>query len=235
MKVAIMQPYLFPYIGYFQLINSVDTFVIYDDVQWINRGWINRNSILLEGKSFTFTFSKKKGSSRELIIQKQWSDKFGSERESFLKKITIAYSKAPFFDVVYPLIEHCLNQASVNISQYIINTLAILCDYLTLNTRLEVSSRIAPIGETEFRGQNRIIHINKLLNSSEYFNLAGGRNLYCDKDFKKVGISLNFIQPHRIIYPQFGNVFVKDLSIIDALMFNSPHEIKKILSQNKLT
>ena len=56
MKTAIMQPYIFPYLGYFQLVNCVDTFVFYDDVNFIKRGWINRNKILINGKEVLLSF-----------------------------------------------------------------------------------------------------------------------------------------------------------------------------------
>ena len=104
MKIAIMQPYFFPYLGYWQLMNIVDKFVIYDDVNYIKRGWINRNRILVEGKPFYIHVPVMKASQNKIINEMEvFVD--SSLRKKELKTIELAYKKAPFFDSVYPLIK----------------------------------------------------------------------------------------------------------------------------------
>lgn len=227
MRIGIMQPYLFPYIGYFQLIRSVDLFVLHDDVQWIKGGWINRNRILLDGSPLLWTLPITKKSSYELINQCEVA-KIGDGGGRILRQIRNAYSRAPFFDDVMPVVRDVINQAEKNVALYVRNSLERLVEYFGLSTELVMSSKVKK--NEVLKGQDRVIAICSALGASEYINPPGGVALYDKKDFRKAGIGLAFLQPGKIEYQQFGETFVPNLSIIDVMMFNSVEAVRQMLT-----
>lgn len=223
MKIAIMQPYLFPYIGYFQLINAVDTFVIYDDVNYINRGYINRNSILLNGKPYRFTLELRGASQNKLINEIE----VGDNKSKLIKTIGSAYKKAPFFNGVIEIARSLIFYDEKNLAKYISNSLIKLSEYMGIRTNFIYSSEIEK--DNSLKGQSKILAICKRLGASIYINAVGGQGLYKRDNFQKEGIDLKFIRSNAIKYKQFRNPFVSNLSIIDVMMFNSKEEIKKML------
>ena len=228
MKLAIMQPYLFPYISYFQLINAVDKFVIYDDVNYIKQGWINRNYILAKGKKHLMSLELKGASSFKPINQIE----VGGNRKRLTKTIFQAYTKAPFFKEVFPVIEKSINIDDNNLASYITNSLQNITDFLDIQTKLVLSSRIEK--NNDLKGQARVLDICKSLKAKQYINAIGGRDLYSKSEFNKYAITLLFIKTKDIAYKQFNNEFIPGLSIIDVLMFNSLDEIKKMLNEYEL-
>lgn len=226
MRVAIMQPYLFPYVGYFQLIHAVDLFVLHDDVQWLKGGWINRNQILLDGRPLRWTMPVAKKNSHDLINQCMMAE-LSDGRGRILRQIHNAYRRAPFFHEVMPLVTDVINQAERNVAKYIFNSLERLSEYLELSTKLIMSSAVKK--DDFLKGQERVIAICSTLGATEYINPPGGVALYDKEAFRKKGIELYFLQPGKIEYQQFGNAFVPNLSIIDTLMFNSVESVRKIL------
>ncbi|MCD0471078.1 WbqC family protein [Flavobacterium sp. JAS] len=231
MKVAIMQPYFLPYIGYFQLISAVDTFVIYDDVNFIKRGWINRNNILVNEKQFLFSIDLKGASQNKLINQIEivanpnW-------KKDLLKTLRLAYVRAPFFEKVFPVLQDIIMQEEINLSKLIIYSLSKICDFLSIKTDVIISSEIAK--DSNLKGQDKIIEICKKLNATTYINAIGGLALYDKELFLKHDISLNFIKSNPVNYSQFKGNFIPYLSIIDIMMFNSPERIKDFLNQYEL-
>lgn len=231
MKVAIMQPYFFPYIGYFQMIKAVDTFVFYDDVNYINRGWINRNRILINKEANYITVPLIKSSQNKLINEVTISK--SKEYYNIIKTIENTYRKAPFFEVIFPLIDKTLNTNHSTISELSIDSIRIICEYLQMNTKFLISSKSFP--ETKgLEKTQRLISICQKLNANEYINAVGGQEIYKKEDFKQFEIDLHFISPKLNNYKQFGKEFVPWLSIIDIMMFNSPKEIKIMLEQFEL-
>lgn len=228
MKLGIMQPYFFPYIGYFQLINSVDKFVIYDDVNYIKQGWINRNRILLNGKDHLFTLYLIGAGSFKLINEIE----IGNNKDKLLKTIFQAYSKAPFFKKNFPIIEDIFTFNDTNLGRFLENSIRCLCDCFHINTEILVSSKIDK--QQKLEGQEKIIDICMRLNSNEYINAIGGQELYSKKIFNQNEIKLSFIKSKPTEYKQFNNEFVPWLSIIDVMMFNSLEQISQILNQYEL-
>ena len=226
MKVAIMQPYFFPYIGYFQLINAVDVFVIYDDVNYIKKGWINRNTILVNGKGFLFKIPLQEVSQNKLINQISIEEDSNWEK-NLLKTLTLSYKKAPFFTEVFPIIENILGQEEKNLAKFIAYSLRKICNFLSIETTIVISSDIEK--NSDLKGQNKIIEICKKLQGNNYINVVGGIELYDKEAFLKYGILLNFIKPNPIFYSQFKNEFIPWLSIIDVMMFTSPEQINDLL------
>ena len=231
MKLAIMQPYFLPYIGYWQLIDAVDTFVLLDDVNFIKKGYINRNSILLNGKAHLFTIPIEKISQNKLI--KDTKLKFNNkDKENFLKTINMAYKKAPYFINFYPILEDIIFNNDNDLTSYIKYSIDKINAYLDIKTEILISSEINK--NNILKGQDRIIEINKKLKSSQYINTIGGLDLYNYKDFEKENIKLSFLKIKEIKYKQFQQEYIPNLSIIDIMMFNSSAQIKVMLDDYSL-
>lgn len=233
MTLAIMQPYIFPYLGYFQLINAVDKFVFYDDVNFIKKGWINRNNILMNGKSSPFTIPLHKVSQNRLICETNIS-KESRWRDQFLKTIKHSYSKAPYFSPCFDLIEKTIGEEVELISELAIRSVQNAFDYLAIPKVFEKSSQKYSASRT-IKGADRLIKICQINAFNHYINPAGGIDLYDKNYFQDNKVQLQFISTQTINYQQFNNDFVPGLSIIDAMMFNSPSEIVKMLDLYRLT
>lgn len=231
MKLAIMQPYLFPYIGYFQLINAVDKFVIYDDVNFINKGYINRNRILLNGKPFDFSVPLSKASQNKKI-KDTFVHSDGKWKRKLLATVEQAYKKAPFYGSVYPLVFNVFNMDESKITGYVRKSLRDICEYLKIGTEIVWSSEV--YGNAELSGEKRIIDICRKESASTYINPIGGKELYSHNSFSNHGIHLHFIESKPINYDQLGREFVSWLSIIDVLMFNSVEDIQAMLQNYSL-
>jgi hypothetical protein len=223
MKIAIMQPYLFPYIGYFQLMNTVDEFIIYDNIQFTKKGWINRNRILVNGVDAYITLPLKKDSDYLDIKDRFLSDEWTNERKKTLNRITESYRKAPQFNFVCPIIESILMYEERNLFSYIFNSLKEINQYLNIKTPLIISSSI-PINH-DLKAENKVIELCKARKATLYINPIGGVELYSKEDFKNVGLELQFLKANNITYTQFKNDFVPFLSIIDVMMFNQKEKV----------
>ena len=231
MKVSIMQPYFFPYIGYFQLIANSDVFVIYDDVNFIKKGWINRNTILVNNSPYLFSMPLQNVSQNKLINEIFITD-LDKWKSDLLKTISSSYKKAPFYQDVYPLIEKIISFDELNLALYIQNSLQNLCAYLNLNTKLIMSSEIDK--NNDLRGENKIIDICLQLGATQYINAIGGIELYTQENFQVKNIDLKFIKSENILYQQFKNEFKPWLSIIDVIMFNSVEDTRMLLNKFEL-
>jgi WbqC-like protein family len=230
MKLAIMQPYLFPYIGYFQLINAADKFVVYDNIQFTKKGWINRNRILVNGKDEYITLPLKKDSDFLNIDERKLADTFKTERIRILRKISGSYSKAPEFNTAYALIESVFNNNEEGLFSFIYQSLLAVCNYLDIKTEFVISSTL-PIDHL-LRSQDKVIAICKALHATEYINPVGGVDLYSKENFKQNNIELNFIKATAFEYKQFSNEFIPWLSIIDVLMFNPKEKVQQYVHSN---
>jgi hypothetical protein len=227
-----MQPYLFPYIGYFQLISAVNQFVIHDDVQWIKGGWINRNRILVKGEPHYITLPVQKDSTLLNINERTLSEDFEPQGKRIMRQIEEAYRKAPQFESVIPLVSRCLSFQERNASAFIVNTLRECCDYLGLNTPFVLSSELQK--DNSLKGQSRVINICNALSASQYINPIGGTELYSKDVFEFENIKLNFLKTRNNAYRQFNNKFVPNLSIIDLLMNCTVEEICALLQKYDL-
>ena len=232
MKIAIMQPYFFPYIGYFQLINAVDVFVVYDNIQFTKKGWFHRNRILINGKDKMFSVPLKKDSDYLDVAQRELADSFYNESKKVIRRIKASYQKAPYYKKVMPLIEECFQRGSGNLFEFIHTSLELLIRFLRIDTTMIISSAI-DIDHT-LKSQNKVIAICKNLNADIYINAIGGQDLYMPEVFRNNGIELCFLKTKSIEYKQLDNDFVPWLSIIDVMMFNSKKEIKKMLNAYSL-
>lgn len=231
MTLGIMQPYLFPYLGYFQLIQAVDEFIFYDDVNYIKGGWINRNYILANGKTQLFTLNLEGASSNKKINEIT----IGNNSKKLLRSMNQAYSKSPFFSEVFPMIEEVFSNANkgVPISKIAEQSIKIVSEYLGIKTEFKLSS--VDYGTTQkLNRESRIFEICKSSGSKQYINTIYGEDLYDKKDFKANGIELKFIQPSSFTYKQNIENFIPNLSIIDVLMNNSTDIIRNNLDNYTL-
>ena len=221
MKLAIMQPYIFPYLGYFQLINSVDTFVILDDVNYITRGWINRNKIMVNGAEKYITIPLEKQSQNKLICDhyfywdNNWSNKI-------LKTINHAYSKALFYNEIIPILNFLFtDKGHQSLVEFNFQCLKAISDRLEINANFEISSTYDP--NPSLKGSERIINLCNKFDAKTYINAIGGKELYAHEDFYP--INLRFIK-------RLDNE--NNLSIIDILMRNGFTKTKELIKQYEL-
>lgn len=230
-KIGIMQPYFFPYIGYWQLINDVDTYVIYDDVNYIKGGWINRNRILMKDKDILITLRLNGSSPNKLINQIEVENNPVAKRK-LLKSIQLCYSRAPYFDEVYSVIEDIINHDEAKLSEYLAYSIKRLCEYMSINTKIILSSEL--VKNPELKAQDKVIEICTALKGTEYINAIGGIELYDKNAFSDKGLELKFLKTCDIKYTQHTDEFTSNLSIIDVLMFNSKDEVGELLEKYEL-
>lgn len=232
MSVAIMQPYFFPYLGYFQLVQAVDDFVFYDDVMFIKKGWINRNRILMQGKEFLFTIPLEKQSQNKTIRESNvaWGPEFPTK---LIVQLHAAYKKAPFFDQVMPRIEALFAQKPVSMAELAGKSIELVWQYLGLEKRFHYSSQL-PDNQADGRAE-RLIHLTKSLGSTHYINALNGQSLYEKGFFATHGVELSFIKPALIPYSQGKTAsFEPGLSMIDVLMWNDSAAIVDMLKNYSL-
>jgi hypothetical protein len=218
MKIAIMQPYLFPYIGYFQLIHAVDKFLLLDDVAYINKGWINRNRILVNGRDQFFVLPVKGASqnrrinSLSLLQENKW-------RNNLETTITMAYKKSIGYSRFFPIVREVLAFESNDLSGFLANSNQVVCELMQIKTPIVCSTRV--FNNADLKGAERIIDLCRKEHAETYLNPPGGKELYNKSVFEQEGITLQFLQPVLAHYPQTGAAgFIPGLSIIDLLMNN---------------
>jgi hypothetical protein len=232
MTLAIMQPYFFPYIGYFQLINSVDEFVIYDNIQFTKKGWINRNRILFNSNDEYITIPLKKDSDFLNINQRFLADTWTIDRRKLLNRITESYRKSPYFHPTLSLVEKCLVSDKLNLFDFLFNTLTETSNYLDISTKFTLSSSLNI--DHNLKSEEKVLSMCKNLHATKYINPIGGLNLYSKTIFEQNSIQLKFLRSNPIHYSQFTNEFLPWLSIIDVMMFNSKNEILNFLNEYTL-
>jgi hypothetical protein len=215
MKLAIMQPYFFPYLGYWQLIHAVDRFVIYDDVNYIKGGWVNRNRILINGKPAFITAPLHQSSPFKRICDIELHPSL-PWRDKLVKMVDTTYRRAPHFEEAFPIVEKLIRCESNNLSDYLTHQLQSLSATVGITTEFVVTSRCYANGQLS--GQDRLLDICAREGAHGYINLRGGQSLYNNETFRNAGITLRFIGMRGLSYPQRTAGFVPSLSIIDALM-----------------
>jgi hypothetical protein len=210
--VAIMQPYFFPYIGYFQLMHAVERFLVLDDVQYVDRGWMNRNRIRREGKSAWISMAVRKAPQSSAINEREYV--LGEERDALLRRLHTAYRDAPGRAECWPLIEELLSFAQPNVAKFNTHLLAALAQCLGI--RCDVALVSALRGTNRLKGQAGIIDICRRTGADRYLNAIGGTELYDESEFAAEGIELSFIRT-RVAPTQLLSG-PEHLSIIDGLM-----------------
>jgi len=215
-RVAIMQPYFFPYIGYFQLIAAVDQFVVYDNIKYTKKGWINRNRFLQNGKDVMFSLPLKKDSDSLDVRERELAADF--DRAHLLDQLKNAYRRAPYFEQTFPLIEKIVRHEDGNLFGYLHHSIVQVCQHLGITTDIKISSEVDI--DHGLHAQDKVLALCGALGATMYVNAIGGMELYSKDVFSSKGVELKFIQSLPFEYAQYGEPFVPWLSIIDVLMFN---------------
>ena len=226
-RVAIMQPYFLPYIGYFQLMSAVDVFVIYDRIKYTKKGWINRNRFLLNGTDATFSLPLKKDSDALDIVERELAADF--DRVKLLSQFAGAYRRAPYFAQTFTLLERIVQHEDGNLFRFIQHSLTAVAAHLEIDTEIRVSSSL-PF-DNELKGQDKVLAICAALGAGHYVNSIGGTELYSKEDFASRGVELQFLKSRLFEYPQSGGEFVPWLSIVDVLMFNPVDVVRECLDR----
>ena len=223
-----MQPYFMPYIGYWQLMNAVDTYVVYDDVNYIKGGWVSRNNILMNSRSYMFCVTLNGASPNKLFNEITIRDDF----VKFRKMLHSCYSHAPYYSDVKCIMDNIYDCEDRSLGKFMLNSFNEVLNYIGIKRNFVLSSTLKK--DNSLRGSSKVIAICKELGASKYYNAIGGQSLYDKKEFKDNGIELKFLKSELVPYKQFKNDFVAGLSIIDIMMFNSPEEIKMMLNKYEL-
>ncbi len=210
-----MQPYFFPYLGYWQLLNYVDRFVVYDDVNYIKGGWVNRNRILINGDPRYLTVPIIGASQNKMICDLEM-DTSAPWRRKMLKSIEGAYCKSPSFDEVYPVLHEVISYDCGHLATFLENQLDAIAKLLGITTELRVASGCYE--KAGLAGEERIVDICLAEGATTYINPEGGMHLYHYKSFYGAGVSLQFLKMNSISYEQNSKEFQPNLSIIDLLM-----------------
>jgi hypothetical protein len=226
-----MQPYFFPYIGYFQLIAQSDVFVLHDDVQYIKGGWVNRNRILLNGEVRLITLPVQKDAYHLPINARHYVEDQRA-RKDILNLVRQAYMKAPRFSEVFPLIEDLLMFGDTNVARFNENLIRKIATFMGISTRIINSSEMEK--DNALAGEPRVIEICRCLGGTDYTNPEGGQALYDSANFRDAGISLRFLVMRPVPYSQTGEGFVPYLSIMDMLFSCGLEAIKRYLSEYDL-
>jgi len=205
--------------------------VTYDDVNFINRGWINRNRILLNDMEHYITLQLNKASQNKLINEIQIVSDL-KNRGKIFKTISHCYSKAPFYKTVIGLIENIIFNQEEDLTVFLESSLKKIAEFLDIVTIFVKSSTLEK--DQSLRGENKILEIANCLKTDVYINPIGGIKLYDRTIFKRAGIDLYFIETQAPSYRQFGGPFIPNLSIIDVIMFNSKDTVKEFIDNYRL-
>jgi hypothetical protein len=225
MKVAVMQPYFLPYIGYFQLIAAVDLFIIYDKIKYTKKGWVNRNRYLVDGAPSVFTIPVAQGPDALDIRDRTVATAF--DREKLIRRVRSAYHRAPHRERGMELFERCVRYPDPNLFGFLDHSIRATSAALSIRTPVIVSSTL-DIDPT-LTAQDKVIALCKAVGASAYLNPIGGRALYDAATFASHGLSLSFLEARAVPYAQTSTPFVPFLSILDVLMFNDAGSARALL------
>jgi len=229
MKIGIMQPYLFPYLGYFSLIKYTDKWIVFDMVQYIRHGWINRNRVLKPGGGWQYIIVPLEKHHRNTLIKDIKISKNINWRKQILGKLTYYKRIAPYYDKIIELVQDVLSLNTESIVTLNIYSLKKVCEYLDISFNYEVFSEMnLDIGSIQEPG-DWALEISKVLRAKEYVNPPGAMDIFDKQKFRRAGVGLKFLKVELGEYNQKRGEFEPGLSIIDVMMFNGPEVISKFL------
>ena len=226
--LAIMQPYFLPYIGYFQLLAAADAFVLYDNIQYTKKGWINRNRMLRNGADVMFTLPLASASDTLDVVQRELAADFAPD--DLLRSWQGAYAKAPYYAETWPLLQRIMGCAERNLFHFLHHAIREVAAHLSITTPITISSHV-PI-DHGLRGEEKVLALCEAMGATRYINGVGGMALYDRGRFAQRGIGLEFLRPKPLEYAQFGAPFVPWLSILDVLMFNGREATQALVQQH---
>jgi len=223
MRLAIMQPYFLPYLGYWQLLAAVDRFVVYDRIQYTKKGWINRNRFLLNGQDELFSLPLRKAAEGLDVVDRELAPEFDPGK--LLARWTGAYRRAPHFAATIELMQQVLACPDRNLFAFLRHSICTVAAHLGIRTPIVTSSEL-PAQATSGRGVEKVLGICQAQGATCYLNPIGGLDLYDKETFARHGIELRFLRARLPDYPQLGGPHVPGLSILDVLMFNPVEAVR---------
>ena len=230
-----MQPYFFPYLGYFSLIKHTDKWVVFDTVQYIKRGWINRNRILSSSKGGTaFITVPIINQSRNMLIKDSLIDNTQRWKKKIFGQIDYYKKKAPFFYETKSILENILSHETTRICMLNIIALKKICEYLEIDFDYSIFSENTMGINSVNEPDEWALEISKKMGANEYINAIGGKSFFNNEKYEREGISLKFLKQKFDVYKSFNQEFLPALSIIDVMMFNSTETINKMLDNYEL-
>jgi hypothetical protein len=227
MKLGIMQPYFFPYLGYYSLMKHTDQWIVFDVVQYIRHGWIARNRVLKPGEGWQYIAVPLQKHNRDTLIkdirinQDDWKGKILRQLDH--------YKKARYYNQTIEVIKECFEIETDSITILNAHILKTTCNYLGIDFKYNIFSEMDLAIDPVADAGEWALNISKALQASEYINPPGGMELFDKNKFANAGINLKFLNINLTDYPQRRNVFEPGLSIIDVMMFNSPEVIREML------
>ena len=230
--LGMMQPYFFPYLGYWQLMNLVDEYIIYDDVNFIKRGWIHRNRIKMNQGAVQFSISIRKVSQNKKINE-LYLNMNDDSRDKLLLTFQCAYSKAPYYEEVAALLKDILYCGKENLAAFLAYANRKTAEYMGITTKILSATEMGL--DHRHHGQDRILDVCKDRGIERYIIAIGGKELYDQESFSKINCELKFLRMDEDIhYPQGKGTFLPSLSILDVLVYNSQEEVKDLLARYRL-
>jgi WbqC-like protein family len=217
-----MQPYFLPYIGYFQLLEHCDMFVLYDDIEYTKRGWINRNRILVSGSPHTITLPLRRASDFLDVRDREIASEYSGKK--MLAAFEQSYRRAPYWTRCKPMLEEILHFPNHNLFDFVEHSILVTAACVGIATDVVVSSTLGI--DRSLRGEERVLATCAAMGATEYVNPIGGLSLYRESEFAERGISLSFLQARLSPYPQYLSPYVEALSIVDTMMFVEPLELR---------
>jgi len=249
MKLGVMQPYFFPYLGYFHVIVAVDEFVIIDQYEYSHKSWMSRNRILGNTKKGWVYIRPRleKPSGRDYLIEEVNISKDSLWRKKLIKTLGQTYSKAPYFDEMYAFFKDLINFKPDTLSEFSFHAIFNIAQLLQIKTKISLNTPEFKILENELddylqsyqaknpninKKQARVLEQCRRKNATHYVNTVAGNHLFSKEMMREFGVHLHFVSSRNIVYPQIvNNDFIPNLSIIDVLMHNGVEGTRKLLSK----
>lgn len=233
MRIGIMQPYFFPYLGYFQLISRSDRFILFDDVQYIRHGWINRNRILKPGGGWQYVVAPLQKHRQTDLIKDISFHEDDAWKEKIVRQLEHYKKKAPHYRETMELLNRCFQLSDTHVTRYNAAVLELICRTLGVPFTIEISSQMNLDYSNVNDAGEWALKICEQIGAKEYINPPGGKDLFDPMKFEKAGIKLNFLSPALSSYNQRQEPFEPGLSIIDVLMYNGIDNTRKMVLETE--
>jgi hypothetical protein len=229
MIVGIMQPYFFPYLGYFDLINYSDCWVVFDVVQYIRHGWLNRNRILHPKEGWQYIIVPLKKHGRNVLIKDVKISDGVNWRGHMIGQLQHYKKRAPYFERIIKLVDECLSIDEHFLSPLNVAILDKVCQYIGIPFKYRYFSEMnLKLGAVE-GPDDWALRISEAIGAKEYVNPPGGEGIFDPFKFEQAGIKLTIRNLPYIKYESICYEFIPGLSIIDVLMWNSPDQVRGYL------
>jgi hypothetical protein len=229
MILAAMQPYFFPYLGYFSLIDYSDQFILFDPVQHIRHGWIERNRVLKPGEGWQYVSVPLEKHSRGTLIKDLQIKNASDWQDRILRQLQHYKKRSPYYANTMEVLKACFSEEFTSIVKLNEKCLVEVCNYLGIEYNFRIFSEMElKIGPVHHAGE-WALRISEAMGAAEYVNPPGGEEIFDKKQFNDAGIELKFLKSRLPEYSQRRPVFENGLSIIDVMMFKSAEEIRDMI------